>query len=319
MLKQSGLSVDDEAAAWVARMDGGAWSDQDEAGLQRWLSQDVRRQGILLRAQAAWIAIDQPKQIDEQEDTLVGRISRRALIGGGAALAASIIGGVVVLNEVGSYQTDVGEIRRVPLADGSIAAINTGSKVMVHMEARLREVTIERGEAWFQVAKNPERPFVVEAGGVRVRAVGTAFSVRRRDDKVDILVTEGVVEAWSGDDDRRKISLRAGQRATVAYALDGPISALAAAPSAVDQALAWRSGKIVLSGAPLSDAVADFNRYNRRQIRLVDPALAAERLDGVFRTDDVEGFARSIQAALGATIVETDGGDISIGTPSRYM
>src|SRR3546814_2061558 len=96
-----------------------------------------------------------------------------------------------------SYATSVGEIRRVPLADGSIAAINTASAIDVKLDDAARHVRVVEGEAWFQVARDKQRPFVVAAGRARVRAVGTAFSVRRRAGGADVLVTEGEVEVWA--------------------------------------------------------------------------------------------------------------------------
>ena len=308
-------AIDLEAARWVARQDTGAWTDADEAELQQWLRADPRHSGALLRAEASWIALDQcrdrPGDENEPEARPLPRLERRTLIAGGAALAASLAGGFFWLRAARVYATDRGEIRRVQLDDGSIAAINTETRMDVDFAARDRHVRIDRGEAWFQVAKNPKRPFVVEAGEVRAVAVGTAFSVKRQANGAEILVTEGIVEAWGVRNAPRKVQLVAGQRAFIA---DDAAVTLEAGGASVDRALAWRNGKIILAGDTLADAIAEFNRYNRRKLILVDPTVAAEQFDGSFRIDDVEGFATAVKASLNVPVFLDDPEEIRIGT-----
>ena len=136
---------------------------------------------------------------------------------------------------------------------------------------------VEQGEAWFQVAKDKQRPFVVAAGRARIRAVGTAFSVRRRAGGADVLVTEGAVEVWADGAEGHRVRLSAGARGFIAD--DAAIVQQPAAPSAIDRALAWRSGKVDLAGDRLDSAVAEFNRYNQRRLVIADPAatIAAVR------------------------------------------
>jgi transmembrane sensor len=141
--------------------------------------------------------------------------------GAGGAAAAALVGGVGLWTaRPQRLDTRLGEIRRVPLADGSLVAINTKTALEVVMKPKSRRIVLKEGEAWFQVAKDPTRPFVVAAGPVRVRAVGTAFSVRRDDEAgagVDVMVTEGVVETWvEGDERSRRRRLSAGSRIILA-------------------------------------------------------------------------------------------------------
>ena len=301
-----------EAATWVARMDGGAWDRDSEAELQSWLDADPRHRGALLRAQAAWMTLNQSRRATRTAKVQkLPLLHRRSLLAGAAALAASVAGGLIWFSGGERYATEVGEIRRVPLSDGSVAAINTASTLVVDFTVRGRDVKLEHGEAWFEVARNPARPFLVSAGPVRVRAVGTAFSVRRREGGADVLVTEGVVEAWTDGARDKAIRLAAGERAFLAG--NASIKREAAPPSAVDRALAWRDGKIDLVGEPLGEAVAEINRYNRRRIRITDPSIAEERFDGVFRTDDPEGFALAVKQSLGVPVDVSDPSEIRIG------
>jgi transmembrane sensor len=301
-------------------MDADDWSESDEAELEQWLREDPSRKGALLRAQALWLALDPRDEADsvvdveEQPRAKDSLFRRRSVIAGGlAALAASIVL-VLLPNGDQVYETQVGEIRQVPLADGSSAAINTASKIALDLRPNLRVVRLDRGEAWFKVAKNKDRPFVVQAGNVWIRAVGTAFSVRRREGGADVLVTEGVVSAWSERNAQQKIVVRAGNQAFVRS--DTHIVQPSADAASIDRQLAWRVGKIDLVNESLAEAVEEFNRYNERKIVLLDDKVAAELIDGVFRTDDPEGFAVAVHNLLGVPLDTADPRMIRLG-PAR--
>ena len=323
MTQRRAEDIDAEAARYVARMDGDAWSDADEAELDAWLAQGPLHPGALLRAQAAWMTLDRPFAAHAASRDAAApppassppRFTRRGLLAGGGAAIAASIGGVILLSGGTSYATAVGEVRRVPLGDGSIAAINPASAIDVRLDSADRNVRLDRGEAWFQVAKDKDRPFVVAAGRARVRAVGTAFSVRRGDGGAHVLVTEGVVEVWAEGAEGNRVRLTAGSRGFVAD--NAAIEEAPAAPSSIDRALAWRNGKIDLAGDRLDGAVAEFNRYNRRQLIVGDPAIAGERFDGVFRTDDPAGFAKAVEVSLGVPVDLSNPAQIRIGKPDR--
>lgn len=313
--RPSATEIAEEAAGWVARMDRGDWSEADEDALERWMRSDPRREGALLQAQAAWISAENalaPAPADIAPETR--RWSRRGLLaGGGAAIAASAAGMFVFLRRPARYDTALGEIRRLPLEDGSAVAINTASTLDIAMTDTTRRVAIERGEAWFQVAKDRARPFVVEAGNVRVRAVGTAFSVRRRAEGVDIIVTEGVVEAWvdGSEQVRRRIAAGFG-----GFVRDGSPVVDIAGGNAIDRPLAWRNGKIDLVGTTIDQAVAEFNRYNARRLVIADADLARQQVDGMFRTNDPEGFAIAIHGLLDVPVDLSNPGEIRLGRAS---
>jgi transmembrane sensor len=307
--KPSRNAIDDRAVAWVGQLDAGAMAPAACAELDAWLAQDARHRGAFLRAQAAWKKLDRLAIAvsDEPKTARVHEwISRRSVLaaGGGAAmLAAAATTVAFVWTGRHAIQTPIGEIRRVPLSDGSLVAVNTDSIVNIALEAELREVTLDKGEVWFDVAKDSNRPFVVAAGDVRVRALGTAFSVRRLDDGADVLVTEGVVETWVVGAENRKRRVQAGSKVFVSD-IDGPSNVVADATQ-IDRTLAWRNGEVVLDGETLADAAAEFNRYNDRKLT-VDPALSNERLVGWFHTNEPETFAQAVVAALGATVVARD-------------
>lgn len=293
--RESAADIEADAARWVVRVDRDSENPALRAELQAWLAGDRRRVGAYARAEAAWTHMDRASVlafIDTPRTAGPPLMRRRGVIAGCGALAASLAAAAVAPRLLSRrYDTALGEIRRVPMSDGSVAAINTDSVVEIAMRPRLRAVKLERGEAWFAVAKDPERPFVVESGPVRVRAVGTAFSVRKRDGGSDVLVTEGVVEVWRQGDTGPPRRVAAGQRVFAENEAGGPTAPTADAD--LGRQLAWRDGQIVLDGQTLAEAAAEFNRYNDRKIVVADPRLANERFVGWFRTNDPEGFAEA--------------------------
>jgi transmembrane sensor len=282
-------------------------SPEDDAALRDWLAGDPRRRGALLRAQAGWSSLSRAKALGPSDAWPAVRdaVSRRKLLAGGgiaAGLMAACGVGLFVALRGQETETGTGEIRRLPMEDGSIAAINTQSAIRVAMSEKQRTVELVKGEVWFKVAKNPERPFTVAAGDARVQAVGTAFSVRRRDNGAEVLVTEGTVKAWLNGAGRPAVILKAGDRTFIGKAE----AAVYHAPEVVDNTLAWREGKIALAGKTLSDVADDYNRYNRTQIVIKDPELGGERLFGRFSTDDPEGFSNAVAQAFDAEVTRSD-------------
>jgi transmembrane sensor len=319
--------IDDEAAAWIARRHAGSLAES-EAEFRAWHDADSRHAGAYLRAEAAWVLLDRSQVLSHGQDdsaltvrlaagrkAAAGRHTRRTILGG--AIAASLAGAATlgyVLKDRLSLETRRGELRNVPLSDKSVAAINTDSHIDVDMTSHLRHIQVVKGEAWFQVAKNKDAPFVVSAGDVRVRAVGTAFSVRRRDNGAEVLVTEGVVETWNIHDLDKRMTLSAGNEAFVSFT-PTPVN-VAFRPQEVTRKLAWREREIILKEEDLAIAAAEFNRYNAQQIIIADPALRDMKLVGGFEVDQPETFARAVRAALNVPVsIEDD--RIIIGTGPR--
>jgi transmembrane sensor len=319
----------DLAARWAVRIDAESLSPDDEQALEAWLAEDERRRGALLRAQAALSYLDRARAISTENDGYVtsqSRIARRRfLIGGAVGVAAAGVAGIALLRPTGllspvsnpaaaplKLATVIGEVRRVPLSDGSIAAINTASNLKIIMEPKRRRVRLEDGEAWFQVAHDRERPFVVSAGKVQVQAIGTAFSVRLRDGGADVLVTEGTVETWIEGREETRIRLTAGKRSFIAEEAR-QIEVIEGADT-IERKLAWRSGELALNGETLGYAVAELNRYNERQLVIEDPQLGQESLVGYFRTSEPENFGRAVAAMLGARVID-DGSKIRLQKP----
>jgi transmembrane sensor len=300
--------IDHEAFDWVARKFARGLSDAESGQFDAWYAADSRHAGAYARAMAIYNAINLatvPQSLAPDLAQPVGRHAsarRRVMFG---ALAAGLVATVgtlsfSVLREDKVLSTAKGEFRKVPLQDKSIATINSASRIEVAFTAQQRRINLQQGEAWFEVAKDKSKPFIVEAGDARVRAVGTAFAVRRYADGTEVLVTEGTVEVWSKDGTAQRRQLTAGERAFLAN--DASPIAITRQPAEVNRKLAWREGKLMLKNQTLSDAVADFNRYSSKTIVIADASLGSKRLFGQYMLDAPELFARDVSTVLAVPI-----------------
>jgi transmembrane sensor len=192
-----------------------------------------------------------------------------------------------------SYRTAMGDLQQVPLADGSTATLSSDSRILVTLSHGERHVDLQQGEAFFAVAKDPDRPFVVSAGERRVTAVGTRFAVRRDVADLRVVVTQGVVrlESDNRQDGRRQPTtlLPAG---SVALASDAGVVVRSRSVQQAEEYLSWRSGFVSFHDTPLAVAAAEFNRYNTRKIVVGDAAVGAMRVGGNFRWSNTDAFVR---------------------------
>ena len=220
------------------------------------------------------------------------------------AIAAALLVGTAAgtvwyfsTDHANSYRTPIGAVATVPLSDGSKVTLNTDTRIRVELDTTMRRVKLDQGEAFFEVSKDAVRPFVVEIADKRVIAVGTQFSVRRDDNDIRVLVTEGSVWIERGGMATKaaQTQLAAGSEARTlqtAVLIDQP------APAQVEQLLSWRGGYIVFRDTTLADAVADFNRYSARKIFIDDPAIAGIRIGGNFRSGDTDAFLWLLQSGF---------------------
>ncbi|MGH7944869.1 MAG: FecR family protein [Opitutaceae bacterium] len=190
---------------------------------------------------------------------------------------------------------------RQVLPDGSIVELKDGASVSVAFTSVFRRVELVRGEAHFQVAKNPARPFLVSVGHVEVRAVGTAFSVQRSPTQVDVLVTEGrvTVEKLANNSPATATTtargaetiatLEVGDLTVVDFAPTAATPQVTALPAAeIRDRLSWRVPRLEFSGTFLGEAIPMINRYSGVKLVLDDSTLASVRLSGVLRADNIE-------------------------------
>jgi transmembrane sensor len=196
------------------------------------------------------------------------------------------------------YTTAVGGFASVPMTDGSKVTLNTDSVIRVALTEHERRVELEQGEAFFEVAKDPARPFVVRAGKKRVIAVGTKFSVQHLDKDIRVLVTEGKVRVEDSDSPSTPKGPDTGTILTagdIARADGSAVVVQKAPPPQVEEFLSWREGYLRFHETALADAVAEMNRYNTRKIFIEDPELAVIQISGTFRPTQSDAFVRVLQ------------------------
>jgi transmembrane sensor len=326
-----------EAAVWVARLHGPDRSAQMERECRAWQALSAEHREAFERCTETWLDVPRITLSDAFSSASAG--SAEGARSGGrlparwamafAVVLLAVIGFFVLREErhAGEYTTGVGEQQLVVLGDGTRMALNTATRVSVDMGSSQRTVRVDRGEAFFEVAKDVRRPFVVRLAGAEVVALDTVFSVRYTPDAAsggdDLAVTmikgeatvRGTSDAGSkGAAPGRTLTMRAGERLRVGGAARafGAGSPGAAAPQVdrpnIEQIVAWRRNEVVFDDASLADAVAEMNRYNRTPIVLV-PGFGSTglRVSGVYRTGDNVGFARAVAALHGLTVVERDG------------
>lgn len=223
----------------------------------------------------------------------------------GAALAATVLvcGALAAWGwntytavETASYASAAGQLREVRLSDGSRATLSGDSRIDVAMSRDERRIVLALGEAFFEAAKDRQRPFVVDADARRVVAVGTRFAVRRDGPDLRVVVTEGLVrlesESSQGLPPAPTALLPAGSSA---HATRSGVLVRAGTVAEAERALDWRSGFLHFDDTPLAEAAAEFNRYSGRTLLMGDDATAALRIGGNFRWSNVDGFVRLLE------------------------
>jgi transmembrane sensor len=329
------------ATDWLLACDRGL-TPQEKTRLTDWLEQDERHAEVYdqLKQTWSWFAEVPEARFEAARDlptveTRGGvRLFRRAWFAIPLATAAALAIGFFgwryynVRHFTDSIVTEVGATQEIRLPDGSLVQLNTDTALNVEYTPTERKVHLSRGEAHFEVAKNPERPFIVNTAHVNVRAVGTAFNVRLRQESIEVLVTEGKVRVSDSANGRSVLPttetthtaassepvLGAGERAVVRYAeMAAPISVATVAPlptPEIDELLSWRERQLQFVGRPLSEIVSEFNRYNRHKLVIGDSRLAEKRFGVTFPANDYAGFVRLLQKEFG--IVAEDKGSETV-------
>src|SRR5216683_1218738 len=325
--------IDEEAAVWIWRMDSAAVAAADRQAFEAWLRQDPRHRRAAAALSTVWGTLDGLAEAKREEkiatftNTAQLPLLHHPQRWWFAAAAAVAVGAIWLQqgSELQTLATAVGQQRNVTLADGSIVTLNTNTILETDIERHSREIYLRKGEAHFQVAHDRSRPFLVHAGDAVVRAVGTAFEVRvLTDQHVDVVVDEGRVEvqatALPPASPNPAVRTRAAAATTVRALNAGERLSTASRDYAVtpvtaqqmSSELAWREGAIIFDGQPLSEAIAEIERYTDARIVISDPEIAGLRVGGRFRTGDVQEFFDALQTALPVSIRHTNAGLVFI-------
>jgi transmembrane sensor len=334
-------AIEKAAADWITRLDRGL-SPEEAVQFAAWETADPRHGAELTHMNSAWRLLDTADEVPaimrlaqevetrQERRAVVRRWRRMALTAVGAAAAVALALTIfpstskpakatpevaVSMSSSRPYQVVASAAQRLTLADGSLVELRADSQVETAFSAGERRVSIVRGEAYFTVTKDASRPFIVHAGDVAVRAVGTAFNVRLAPATVEVLVTEGQVRVQETATNTSLLSakssstepfaafpvLGAGQRVVISATAPAVVPPLAASADEVERALAWRSTQLVFERTSLEDVIAAFNSFNRHQLSLGDAALRTRRLGGRFRADNIDAFVRLLETGFEIT------------------
>ncbi|MBW8858476.1 MAG: FecR domain-containing protein [Caulobacter sp.] len=312
--RETSRDIDQAASDWTARLDRGPLTPEGDDAFQAWLRGDPRRKGALLRARALSLMSESAQALGSGFDPVAfeapgssrstGLSRRQALTWTGGAAAAAVVAalGVGVSAAGAVISTARGEIRLAPLKDGSTVLLNTETRIRVRYSRGERRVTLLKGEAYFSVARDAARPFVVEVDGRRLSTAQAGFRVRKLEaDPVDVLVNQGQVEVAIPF--ASSVALKSNTRLVLSGPAERPQPV---GPEAVTRDLAWRDGKLAFEGETLGQAAAAFARYSDTRIQIRDPVLAREPVTGLFAANDPAGFGLAIARVFEARI-EQDG------------
>jgi len=320
-------TVDAIAASWLAQLDGGDLSAADMAAFREWLNRSPEHRETLLRMAQVWSRVDRviEARLDRvlaaadaggRKVSLAQTLTRLYPVLASLAVAASLVliassvflvvtdpFGFTAAPQKAVYAAAIGEQKQLRLEDGTVVRLNTGSSLELDYSPEERSVRLLEGEAWFDVAHNAKRPFVVYAGDGAVRAVGTSFAVRKRDKVVDVTVTSGRVilsnlkrEENVAPSPYPLATLEAGHQASFDERVE---SVTSLGREEIERELSWRSGYLRFDGEPLSEVVDEISRYTTVDIVIDDPALQDLRIGGYFHTGDVETMLDILEQSFG--------------------
>lgn len=335
-------TIEAEASAWIARLDCDDACEEDRAAFREWRNRSAQHQEIAARLSSVWSELYVLKELAVPPEKQV--IAKPAFtwpfksvlpwsVGLAAGFALIVAFGILISfqgwtgpERMRVYSTEVGVQKTVELSDGSTILLNTNSQVEVRYTQEARDIRLLHGEAFFDVASNPRRPFTVYAGTGFVRAVGTAFTVHLRNNNVEVTVTEGDVELISLIDpiavnapERTRLTperlavVAAGQSALFSE----EIESLETIPeSELNRKLSWRQGVLVFAGDPLAKVVADISRYTDMTIVILDPELRDLRIGGYFKVGEVDAMFEALEKGFGIRVERVNEAEVQLSAAS---
>lgn len=329
------------ASEWLLRLRDERATEDDIMRWVDWCESDPRNQRAFEQAQQFWRVAgglaDEVEQGELRSAPGLGARVRAAVLNSwfglreslrehrpAVAMAAAMIAvvagaaawnlrGTLVWQEVQDHETVAAvvaeRVRHAQLSDGSRVQLAAKSTVAVQYNERERSLELKDGEAYFTVAPNPQRPFVVRVGDVRVRAVGTAFNVRRAGERIVVTVAEGTVDVYQAVSEpnlpaANSVRIQAGSEvAWDARATQAPTVA-AVNPA---EALSWREGRLEYTEEPLAAVIADFNRYSKRRAVITDDVVKEMRFSGTLLTEVTGEWIHALPRLFPVMVRENEG------------
>lgn len=324
-----------EAAVWFARKRSGFMSANEARVLEAWLDLSPENRAAFDELEHYWKVAGatrtDPEMMAVREETLrsLRRRPNRSWVAGAiaASITVAVFGGwaawetgflarlgLVAEPQMQSFSTAVGQRSTIKLADGSVVTLDTDTLIRTRDTGRRRLVVLEKGRAFFRVAKDTNRPFVVAIGDRTVTATGTSFDVRFERRRMEVTLVEGRVQVLAPGEGRdggdQRADLLPGWRLV---AEEGREWALAEVDAS--RATSWLNGQLTFSNTPMSEVAAEMNRYSTRKIIVRDDKLARAPVIGAFKAGDVDAFVMAVQAYRLARVVRSDEQSVELTAP----
>lgn len=341
------LSVYDQAAYWVAKLDGDKPSEDTLAAFSQWVNASPAHVAEYEKLVARWDSLNVLTQLHLPDEAAV-KVTRWGY-GMGAAVCASVVLLVALMiapfdNQQSIYSTAIGEQKTITLADNSVIKLNTNSRLKIDYSDSRRGIYLLQGEAYFEVAHQPNRPFEVYTGTGVVRAVGTAFSVYLNNQQVEVLVNEGIVEvdklpplamqasapqataitstSTAATTTKEPLAtkanrVRAGSKAT--FNQHTPLQLALDEEAAVEKQLSWRKGSLIFSQEKLQTLVDEVSRYTSTRIIITDNAARDIRVGGLFEVGNTEAVLDALELGFGIQVDRIDDELVYLSTPNKKM
>ncbi len=294
----------EEAAAWVLKNRDINQSAHESRAFEEWLDRGEENRAAYDAAQR--LMGDARKAILNDPALRNFKVKPRPRVAKTLAVAilgAALAGGAFVYSDgpmrlLANARSGTGETPTIDLADGTTIQLNAFSAVSYRFTAETRTVTLLRGQAFFQVAKDANRPFVVEANGGRTTALGTAFDVRLAPNSTEVTVTEHAVAVAPDTRSEPEVRVNEGQQAV--YDPNGKVKGVRQADT--HAVLAWRRGQLVVDNALLADVVTEIGRHFAGRIIISNSDLAARRVSGTFTVTDTDAALELLHESLGLSV-----------------
>ena len=320
-------NIEGRAADWIAERDShsGHFPADRAAALEAWLSASTAHRVAFLRLEHAWQRADRLRALQgaaplvtptPARDSMRSWFTRPAARRTAVALTLSLIVGVMSISFMAkpasqTYITERGQREAIILADGSQLTLNTTTKLRTEVTKQAREVWLDHGEAYFDIAHDPQHPFIIHAGKQTVTVLGTKFSLYLDGDRLRVAVVEGRVQVQGGEQSQPAVLTRDH----VALADADNVLVTAQSSQQLNASLGWLQGKLIFNNISLAEAALQFNRYGHKQLVIQDAAAARITIGGEFDAANVEAFARLLHAGFGLK-TQIEGDEIRISTPS---
>ena len=298
----------DQASEWLVKLRSPSVTAAEKMAFSSWLNESKAHEQAYDEVKDLWDNLEAVNYIPELEaevDELLNETKSRSMHWYGIAAAmllAFMVSMFVTFSSDKSvfeaqYVSVVGEQKQYTLPDGSVVHLNTDTVVSVTYSDSTRLLVLEQGEAYFDVAKNPNRPFVVDVGIGSVEAVGTAFNIVRGDADVMVTVTEGIVKVAEKETRLRPIPTSQHVHADHSVALD--YYGINKRPDlTTEQAMAWQQQLLIADSLPLGEILEQLDRYSNEQYRLDSSELYDIRVSGTYNTAEPEAMVDALSLSL---------------------